>query len=187
MTDGRFLKVIVIGGSGVGKSSLISAYFNEPFYDQKLSTLAPALQSATIRLGESTVTLQIWDTAGHERYQSISQMYYRGSNLAFLCNDQQSFDSIDLWVAQLRANVADCFIFLVVTKADLLSESDYEAVRQRAKAKVTQIQAQNYFITSARTGIGVQELFTEAAKMYTHPYQIERSVLNASKRKKLCC
>jgi small GTP-binding protein len=187
MPSDVYLKVIVIGGVGVGKTSLIAAYFNETFYDRTLSTLAPACRSATIRVGQSTITLKIWDTAGHERYQSISQMYYRGSNLAFLCYDQQTFDSIDLWVAQLRSNVSDCSIFLVATKADLLSDQDYEVVRERAKAKFTTIRAQNYFITSARTGMGVQELFIEAAKVHTQRCQIDKPVLERTEEKRLCC
>jgi GTPase SAR1 family protein len=112
------------------------------------------------------VSLNIWDTAGQERYQSISQMFYRDSQIAFVCYDPENFETIDTWVDQLRSIVSDCIVFLVATKADLLNVADFEAARQKGRVKAQAIGAERHLITSARTGMGVKELFTEAAKFY---------------------
>jgi small GTP-binding protein len=165
------LKLILIGSTGVGKTCLVSSYFDNPLEDQVLSTVAPAFTPTIITVRNVKVALQIWDTAGQERYQSISQMFYRDAQIAFVCYDQNTFETIEKWINQLRTNVSDCIIFLVSTKADLLSEADFEATRQKGRDKAQAIGAERHMITSAKTGMGVKELFTEAAKFYDRVYR----------------
>jgi small GTP-binding protein len=162
------LKLILIGCAGTGKTSLVSSYFDYPFEDHHLSTVAPAFTPAIVQVGAVKVALQIWDTAGQERYQSISQMFYRDSQIAFICFDPKSFDTIDKWVTQLHANVTDaCVIFLVSTKADLLAPDEFEEFRQKIRAKATAVGAARFMLTSAKTAVGVKEVFMEAAKCHT--------------------
>jgi small GTP-binding protein len=161
------LKLILIGPAGVGKTSLVSSYFDHPFEDHILSTVAPAFTPAILEVGGTKVSLQIWDTAGQERYQAISQMFYRDAQIAFICFDHKSFDMIDKWVGQLRANVTDACIFLVSTKADLLAQREFEEFRQQVRAKAIEIGAERFMSTSAKTAMGVKEVFMEAAKCHT--------------------
>jgi small GTP-binding protein len=167
------LKVILIGPEAVGKTCLVSSYFDNPLEDQVLSTVAPAFTPTIIKLGNITVSLQIWDTAGQERYQSISQMFYRDSQIALICYDETKFDSIDKWVNQLRTSVSDCVIFLVSTKADLLTEAEFAVAGQKGSDKAKAIGAERHMMTSAKTGMGVKELFTEAARFYDRIYRAE--------------
>ena len=66
------LKIILVGSSGVGKTSLVNAYFSQPFEGQTQPTVAPAFCGNTVTLSNGkSIYLHIWDTAGQERFQSI--------------------------------------------------------------------------------------------------------------------
>jgi small GTP-binding protein len=162
-----FIKVILIGPSGVGKTCLVSAFFDNPFEQRVLPTVAPAYTPAVVTLRDGAkVMLQIWDTAGQEKYQSISQMFYRDTQIAFICFDVPSQGAIDQWFAQLQAFAGECIVFLVSTKIDLLSQAELSELQQTGKEKADQVGARGHILTSARTSEGVKELFLAAAECY---------------------
>jgi small GTP-binding protein len=188
LSTDRSLKIILIGSAGVGKTSLVQSFFDDPFRSDLLPTTVPVMQIAHFSFPEASVSLQIWDTAGQERYQSVSHMFYRDSHVALLCFDHQSFDSIDLWLCQLRATAPLCLVFLVSTKSDLLSEAEHCELRRKTHAKAGEISARLHFATSARTGMGVKEVFSEAAKLHGevhHATQEPRPLDESSPRQ--CC
>jgi small GTP-binding protein len=162
-----FIKVILIGPSGVGKTCLVSTYFDNPFEQRLLPTVAPAFTPTVVTGHDGTkVALQIWDTAGQERYQSISKMFYRDTQIALVCFDAASRDTIDQWLAQLRAFTGECIVFLVLTRIDLLSREELAELQRDGRAKAEQVGARTHVMTSARTGEGVKELFLAAAECY---------------------
>jgi small GTP-binding protein len=163
-----FIKVILVGPSGVGKTCLVSAYFDSPFEQRVLPTVAPAFTPAVVSVPDGMkVALQIWDTAGQERYQSISKMFYRDTQIAFVCFDVASQSAIDQWLAQLHAFAGECIVFLVSTKIDLISHAELSQLQHDGKAKADQVGAKAHVLTSARTGEGVKELFLAAAECYS--------------------
>jgi small GTP-binding protein len=163
--DQRPIKVILVGSSGVGKTSLINAYFDQPHETDTSPTVAPAFVATTIKLANwKPVELHIWDTAGQERFQSIGGMFYRDSDVAFVCFDRAAIPTIPEWVARVRKQVADCIIFLVATKQDLIPDNEIDGFRQLGDQLVQQNGAKLFFVTSSARGSGVKELFTEAAK-----------------------
>uniref|UniRef100_A0A672Z1I6 Ras-related protein rab7-like n=1 Tax=Sphaeramia orbicularis TaxID=375764 RepID=A0A672Z1I6_9TELE len=87
------LKIILIGNSGVGKSSFMNRYVSHRFTNMYRATLVTDFLSKTLNLGEDTVTLQIWDTAGTERFQSLGAPLYRGTHCCILVFDVTSMDS----------------------------------------------------------------------------------------------
>ncbi|OHS98462.1 small GTP-binding protein [Tritrichomonas foetus] len=165
-TNGRRpLKVILVGSSGVGKTSLISAFFDQPYETETQPTVAPAYCGATIELKDkSKVDLQIWDTAGQERFQSIGGMFYRESDIAFVCFDFQNKATIPNWINRVHAQVSDCIIFLVATKSDILSDEETAELQAEAPNLVRELKAQQFFLTSASKMSGVRELFQEAGE-----------------------
>ena len=166
------MKVILVGSSGVGKTSLVSSYFENPFDIQGLPTVAPASCNATITLqGNVRVELQIWDTAGQERFQAISQMFYRDSHIAFVCYDNQTFDTVPSWIERVRSEVPECIIFLVATKSDIYSEEEISDLKNKGERMKEDQEAYGLFLTSSKTRTGVEELFTEAAKCCHQVYQ----------------
>jgi small GTP-binding protein len=159
------LKLILVGSSGVGKTSLVDSFFKQKFETQIVSTVSPAFCNAPIEIDpHTTVDLQIWDTAGQEQYQSISQMFYREAHIAFICYDRDEVESITRWVARVREHAPDAKIYLVATKADLLTDDGAEeAVTGDGSARAAELNAR-YFLTSSLTGRNVHDLFESAAR-----------------------
>ena len=163
--DRRPLKIILVGSSGVGKTSLINSFFDHSYESEQQPTVAPSFCGATLQIGDgSKVDLQIWDTAGQERYQSIGGMFYRESDIAFVCFDRENIETIPSWIARVRAQVSDCAIFLVLTKSDLIDEAAMVKTRQDIDAAANDAKAAKVFVTSAAKGINVKQLFSEAAE-----------------------
>ena len=166
------IKIILVGSSGVGKTSLVSAFFDNPFENQALPTVAPASCNAIIEVpGNKKVELQIWDTAGQERFQAISQMFYRDSHIAFVCFDGKQQDTIENWVSRVRGEVPECIIFLVATKGDTLSEEEISELNHSGTELVAKYKAKSFLVTSAKTGNGVKDLFEAAALCYSEVFQ----------------
>jgi small GTP-binding protein len=165
------IKVICVGSSGVGKTSLIASYFSEDFQGSPLPTVAAASTNATVTLENMQVDLQIWDTAGQERFQSISKMFYREAQVAFVCYDASTVDTIDNWIECVRAESCECVIFLVTTKSDLLDDDGIAKQMSIGSDKRAAVDAKFHALTSSVTGNGVRELFTQAAKCAELFYQ----------------
>ena len=91
---------MVIGESGVGKSSLIHYFQKGFFFDSFKPTIGADFANREVHLNERTVVLQIWDTAGQERFQSLSNAFYRGADccvIVYDVTDKSSFDQISKW------------------------------------------------------------------------------------------
>ena len=161
----RPLKIILVGSSGVGKTSLINAYFDQPYKNETQPTVAPAFCCSSVRIpsGES-VDLHIWDTAGQERFQSIGGMFYRDSDVAFICFNVETIDTIPQWISKVLAQGPDCIIFLVLTKEDLLSIEEKEKILNDSTRLMEEYKAKGFYLTSAATGNGVANLFQAAGR-----------------------
>jgi small GTP-binding protein len=167
------IKVICVGSSGVGKTTLISSYFSDGFDANTLPTVAAASMNATVTLDNMQVDLQVWDTAGQERFQSISKMFYREAQVALVCYDSSSVETIDNWIDCVRGESPDCAIFLVTTKSDLLDDGEIADQMRIGGLKREATGAKLHALTSAMTGNSVRELFTQAAKCAETIYQSE--------------
>lgn len=159
-------KVILVGPSGVGKTSLVSTLLNQKFESDLVSTVAPAFCSTTIETEPGrSVELQIWDTAGQEQYQAISVMFYREASIALVCYLPNEKDAIEQWIERVKNNVPDCVIILVAMKADLMSQEDRLSFGADQIETTSQFKARANFLTSAKSGEGVRELFREVARI----------------------
>jgi Ras-related protein Rab-7A len=94
------VKIVAIGDSGVGKTSLIQMFEHSKFTDNFKPTIGADFSNKEIQIDGKNVTLQIWDTAGQERYQSLGVAFYRGADCCFLVYDitnTWSFENISNW------------------------------------------------------------------------------------------
>ncbi|KAG6776250.1 hypothetical protein POTOM_019756 [Populus tomentosa] len=94
------LKVIVLGDSGAGKTSLMNQYVHKKFSQQYKATIGADFVTKELQIDDRLVTLQIWDTAGQERFQSLGVAFYRGADCCVLVYDvnvMRSFDTLDNW------------------------------------------------------------------------------------------
>ena len=184
------LKIILVGSTGVGKTSLISVYTDDRFERQAVSTVAPASCSSVVPLEDGrNVELQIWDTAGQERFQSISQMFYRDSQVAFVCYDTTTEETVENWIAKVREEVPQVIVFLVSTKCDQLSNEEMAECLAKGKEMCEKFRAKAHVVTSAKKGMGVKELFKEAAKCSEIIFAQNEQVVSLSNReeKSSCC
>jgi Ras-related protein Rab-7A len=86
----KLLKVIILGDSGVGKTSLMNQYVNKKFTSQYKATIGADFLTKELMIEDKLVTMQIWDTAGQERFQSLGMAFYRGADACVLVYDIQT-------------------------------------------------------------------------------------------------
>jgi len=154
-------KLLLIGDSGVGKSALLLKFTDNTFSENFISTIGVDFKIRTVTIKGKVIKLQIWDTAGHERFRTITSSYYRGAHGIFVVydvTDVKSFESAPkLWLAELdKFAVGDVCKMLVGTKNDL----ENQRVVSTADGKKVAEQCGAFFLeTSAKTGQGVEEAF----------------------------
>lgn len=110
--------------------------------------------------------MQIWDTAGQEKYRSIVQTYYKGATgiiLVYSVNDRKSFHNVDSWMKQIKANAAENVLILLVANKRDVSESDRQVEKEEGQ-RVAAKYCIDFFETSAKEGINVVEAFLNIAK-----------------------
>jgi small GTP-binding protein len=183
------VKIILVGSSGVGKTCLGAAYLKGTFDRTTSPTVAPAYSCRTVkRSNGSVVVLQIWDTAGQERYSSISQLFFRDSDVALVCfdpNDQPSVTGVREWVQRILDEVPDCRLFGVLTKADRIEKP--EAALEQCRAVLGDLGFEQFFITSALARQGVEAPFTAAAEAARRGGVDSLSRLSPAEGGKSCC
>ncbi|CAH0519566.1 unnamed protein product [Peronospora belbahrii] len=166
------LKLIILGDSGVGKTSLMNQYVNQKFSSQYKATIGADFLTKEIMLDDKLVTMQIWDTAGQERFQSLGVAFYRGADACVLVYDitnTKSFEKLDTWrdefLAQAGPRDPDAFPFIVFgNKVDKESERRVpkEKAQEWCRGKNAQQPIQHYE-TSAKEATSVEEAFQTIA------------------------
>jgi len=119
-------KIVLLGDSSVGKSSIVNRYVNHRFFEYNESTIGAAFFSKHVICGERNIILDIWDTAGQERYNSLLPMYYRGAKAAIIVYDitcRASFDKAKQWLEDISRILTDTIILFVGNKSDLHEQS----------------------------------------------------------------
>ncbi|KAJ8276799.1 hypothetical protein COCON_G00085510 [Conger conger] len=162
-------KVVMLGKESVGKTSLVERFVHHRFLvGPYQNTIGAAFVARSLQVGDKVVTMGIWDTAGSERYEAMSRMYYRGAKAAIVCfdlTDSSSFLRVKFWVKELQNCEEHCKIYLCGTKNDLVEadrsqrQVDFHDVQDFAD----EIKAQ-LFETSSKTGCNVDKLFQKVAE-----------------------
>ena len=172
MDGNQVFKVILVGDSSVGKTSLINRYVLNRFEKEYKATIGCDFLAKAIALDGVEYSLQIWDTAGNERYNSVVNSFYRGSDgvvVVFDVTNQKSFDNVDYWLRQFREGVSndDVPVILAGNKVDVDTarpDSDLRRVVTAAQA-ASKIGYATYIETSAKTSQSVEELFRELLRL----------------------
>lgn len=158
--------MIILGDSGVGKTSLMQQYVNKKFSTQYKATIGADFLTKELTLDERKVVMQIWDTAGQERFQSLGVAFYRGADccvLMFDVTNQKSFDALETWHDEflLQANPVDPdnFPFMVIANKIDMDESRRVVSAQKAQRWCQEKGNLPYFETSAKEATGVEQAF----------------------------
>lgn len=167
------LKVIILGDSGVGKTSLMNRYVNSKFSNQYKATIGADFLTKEVIIDEKIVTMQIWDTAGQERFQSLGVAFYRGADCCVLVHDltnAQTFQSLDQWrrefLQQASPDNEDKFPFVVLgNKSDLnptVTKQNLQVYQEWCRRSSGDIP---HYLTSASESTNVQQAFEEIARL----------------------
>jgi Ras-related protein Rab-1A len=158
-------KIIIIGNSGVGKSSLLLRFTDRIFEYSHVSTIGVDFKIQTIQLDNKIIKMQLWDTAGNERFRTITTSYYRGSHgvcIVFDLTDKQSFENINSWFTEIEKYASNNIKkILVGNKCDISKDREISYKEANEFANKLNIP---YIETSAKDSINVQELFINLAK-----------------------
>jgi len=158
-------KLVLLGDTGVGKTSLAVRYVQESFTTRLQPTIGASFLTKRVVIDNCKIKLQIWDTAGQERFRSLAPMYYRGACAAILAFDitsEISFVKVKDWVLELKANVQEDIILCIVgNKIDL--ETSRKITTEQGEQYAQSIGAQ-YYEASARLNQGIDTMFTDVAK-----------------------
>jgi len=159
-------KLVLLGESAVGKSSIVHRFVKDSFDDFRESTIGAAFLTQTIQLDDSTtIKFEIWDTAGQERYKSLAPMYYRNANAAIVVYDitqESSLERAKSWIKELQRQAnQDIVIALAGNKLDLAEERQVDQTLAQTFASEEGLL---FFEVSAKSGEGIKEIFTQIAK-----------------------
>ena len=159
------LKIILVGNSSVGKTSIIHKFIDRNFEEQITATVATTFKAKKIKIDPFTeANLKIWDTAGQERYRSLTPNYIRGSNgvlIVFDLANKDSFNELDKWMEIIRDVIAENKIekILVGNKSDLPEEE--KVISNEMATKYADEHNMKYFSVSAKEGINIDLLFEQ--------------------------
>jgi small GTP-binding protein len=162
--DSLSFKVCICGHPGVGKTAVLHRRITASFLTDYRPTVAAAFATVMESIDSSKVLLNIWDTAGQEKYQSMMPLYFRGVSLILLVVDVTSPPSWEFakrWVdSELAGITPRPIVFVVANKADLGQDSRFAS----EVIEWTQRMRFQRYSTSAVTGSGVSELFMDVAR-----------------------
>lgn len=157
-------KIVLVGDAGVGKTCVLNRETCDVFDNSTLPTMGASFTSRVYSIDDKEVHLQIWDTAGQERYKSMAPMYYRDSKAAIIMYsiiDIDSFNQIEFWIQSIKESEEDIALYIVGNKVDLVQE---RIVSIEDAEKLADKYSAVYFEVSAKTSIGVHELFLSISR-----------------------
>ena len=167
------VKVVLLGESGVGKTCIISRFVNNVFENNTMTTISATYAAKVIPytdMGE-LIKFEIWDTAGQEKYRSLTRVFYKDARIAILVYDitrRETFDEIkNYWIQQIKENAPEnTIIGLAANKSDLY---DSEKVsEEEGKSLANEIGA-IFRMTSSYENLGIAELFTSIGYKLLNP------------------
>jgi len=161
----QLFKILLIGDSGVGKSSILLRFTDDDFEEDHPATIGVDFKTKLITLDGKRVNLTIWDTAGQEKFRSLTSSYYRGTHGIILVYDvtkRVSFLSLEQWLneVEMYSTNQDVITLLVGNKVD---KSEREVSREEA-AKFAKAKSMLFIECSAKTKLGIQQAFEACTK-----------------------
>ncbi|CAF0710038.1 unnamed protein product [Brachionus calyciflorus] len=162
----HLFKIILIGDSSVGKSSIIFRYVDDLFHDSYVSTIGVDFKTKTINVNDNLLKLQIWDTAGQERFHSITYSYYRSAQAIVLVYDvtnANSFENISKWLRNVDEYAGEEKLKIIVgNKCDA---EDLRAIPFEHGEKLAKKNNIEFIETSAKSNVNIDKLFRNLSKV----------------------
>ena len=179
------IKLTLLGDAGVGKTCIISRYVDDTFIDNNNSTIGANYSEKTIKKGNKDVQLNIWDTAGQEKFHSLGKHFYKDSYIVIFVYDITNQNSLEnlkkIWYPDLQKYGEQYTILAVVGNKIDLYEKGHLADEAKAKAFAKEIKA-TFMLTSAKSGDGIEKLFETLTDIYLGPDFSKKAIEMISRR-----
>nr|BAB40671.1 small GTPase RabD1 [Entamoeba histolytica] len=157
------MKLIMIGESSVGKTCCMNRFVSDQFSEVTKSTVGVGMVSKEMEVNGIKVKLQIWDTAGQERFATLSSNYFRnamGGVIMFDVSNRQSFENVSNWIDGCNKIEEKRVLVLAGNKTDL---DERVITKEEGEARAKEF-GLKYFEVSAKTGVGINEMFETLTK-----------------------
>ena len=191
MSDECVYKVLLLGDTTVGKTCFLMKYTDKTFQDIHMATIGLDYRLKTMKLKNGkNIKLQIWDTAGQDRFRAITKNYYKGSHGIILIYDVtnlQTFENVKTWVNQIREEASpNVVIYIAANKIDMEEE---RKVPKEDGEKLAEELGFPFVETSAKSGININETLEDLVeridKVYGNVQQKPTKIYKAKGKK--CC
>jgi small GTP-binding protein len=157
------IKCVFLGKTNTGKTCLVTRFAKDYFDQFTSSTVGAAFAMKKLKILNNNITLEIWDTVGQERFESLSKMYYRGAKVVVIVFDtrEESYERAQNWVNTIMEYSEDTTILLLGNKCDLVDTRNLIRYEEYAESKNI-----IFYECSAKTGTNVNESIHMAIKNY---------------------
>jgi small GTP-binding protein len=176
------IKCVILGNCNAGKTSLLNRYLNNTYYDYSETTIGCSFNNKSIQKENDEYKIDIWDTAGQERYRALMPMYYRNSDLIFLCFDLSSETSIiksfNYWIKEIdkNNNVENKILVIIGTKSDNKSNIIVNEINELIKNT-----NYHYFETSSKKNLNIKETFEKSFELVIQNFNKKNIISNEIK------
>jgi len=170
------IKIVLIGESGVGKTSIISQFVDSKFDEDRQATTAGVYTSSIVKCDDDKmIHLQIWDTAGQEVYRSITKLFYTNTSVVLFVydiTDKSSFVALkSYWVEEVKKTLSQNIIYLLIAnKSDLY---DNEQVSDDEGTNFAKEIGATFYMVSAKNKECIDRVFLDIAKIYAKSEEAE--------------
>lgn len=168
MSDKKEIKVVLVGESQTGKTSLLNCFKGEQFNENTKSTLGASCYNLELEYKKKPMVFQVWDTAGDEKYHSINRYFYKDASVVIIVYDitnPMSFDCIkDYWIEEIKHKTNTNPVCLIVAnKSDLFAD---EQVPEKEARDFAEKHNALFYSISCKDGSGIKELINGMASSY---------------------
>ena len=185
-------KILLLGDSTVGKTCFLLRYVDDSFLDLHMATIGLDYRLKTMILeNQQIVKVQLWDTAGQDKFRAITRNYYKGASgiiLIFDVTNINSYENIKKWIIEIKEEISDkVSIVLIGNKIDNVNE---RKITKDQGDKLAGEIGVKFFETSAKTGEGINEsVFFLVKKIFENDPEVKKkgnNLKNKNKKKKCC-
>lgn len=204
MDEDGHIKIILLGNTGVGKTSIINKFGNNSFDENQFTTPSPNFIRKSLKINNEIVKVQLWDTAGQEKYNSVSKLFTKNAKIIILVYDVtriESFKGLNYWYDFIKNDLdKNVIIGLAGNKVDKLYEDEFdEEVTSEEAKKCAENWGVDFALLSAKCDQkGIDVFFEQLIKKYLEMYSIpknERKTIAISndtfekkvEQKTICC